>query len=198
MATVTTTYTAKKATALTNPLTNDSIFVQSDNSAKSAFVSLYQLVQGAGVAYPAVLSFYVRAAGLVTTGTSSTLIVKLYYSTGASGSTTFNGTGVTATTVTFTSGAIATASQNWQIDANLYWDFTSKVLNGSFTTVNPASATTCQVTAQTAITSLTTIDLTALSSAAPIGGPGLILGAHFGSTNAGNVVTLSEFSAGVI
>lgn len=198
MATVTTTYTAKKATALTNPLTNDSIFVQSDNSAKSAFVSLYQLVQGAGVVYPAVLSFYVRAAGLVTTGTSSTLIVKLYYSTGASGSTTFNGTGVTATTVTFTSGAIATASQNWQIDANLYWDFTSKVLNGSFTTVNPASATTCQVTAQTAITSLTTIDLTALSSAAPIGGPGLILGAHFGSTNAGNVVTLSEFSAGVI
>lgn len=198
MATVTTTYTAKKANALTNPLTNDSIFVQSDNSAKSAFVSLYQLVQGAGVVYPAVLSFYVRAAGLVTTGTSSTLIVKLYYSTGASGSTTFNGTGVTATTVTFTSGAIATASQNWQIDANLYWDFTSKVLNGSFTTVNPASATTCQVTAQTAITSLTTIDLTALSSAAPIGGPGLILGAHFGSTNAGNVVTLSEFSAGVI
>lgn len=198
MAQANSSYVAKKAAALTNPITNDSIFVQSDNSAKSAFVSLYQLVQGSGVVQPTCLQFYVRAAGLVTTGTSSTLIVKLYYSTGAQGSITYNGTGVTATTITFTSGAIATASQNWEIEANLFWDATSKVLNGSFFTTNPASATTCQVTAQTAITSLTSIDLTALSTATPVGAPGLICGAHFGSTNASNVVTLSEFVAEVM
>ena len=198
MATATSSYVAKKAAALANPITNDSIFVQSDNSAKSAFVSLYQLVSSSGTVQPLCTEFYVRASGTVTTGTGSTLIVKLYYSTGAQGSTTFNGTGVTATTITFTSGSIATASQNWDLEANLFWDATSKVLNGYFWSVNPASSTTCQVTAQTAITSLTAIDLTALSTSSPAGAPGLICGAHFGTTNASNTVSLTDFIAEVL
>lgn len=198
MATSTSSYFAKKAASLTNPLTNDSIFVQSDNSAKAAFVSLYQEVEGSGTIGVPCQAFYVRAQGLVTTGASSTLIVKLYYSTGAQSSITYNGTGVTATTITFTSGSIATASQNWSLEAELFWDATSKVLNGQFWTVNPASATTCQVTAQTAITSLTSVDLTALSNTTPIGAPGLICGAHFGTTSTSNVVTLSEFVAEVM
>lgn len=198
MATATSSYVAKKAAALVNPITNDSIFVQSDNSAKSAFVSLYQLVNSSGTVQPLCTSFYVRASGTVTTGTTSTLLVTLYYSTGAQGSTTRNGTGVTATSATFTSGSIASASQNWDLEANLFWDATSKVLNGYFWSVNPASATTCQVTAQTAITSLTAIDLTALSTSTPIGAPGLTIGAHFGSTNASNTVSLTEFIAEVL
>jgi len=197
MSTATSSYVAKKASALGNPITNDSIFVQSDNSARSSFVSLYQLVEGTGTIQPPVVSFYVRATGRYTTGASSTLLVTLYYSTGAQSSITYNGTGVTAMTPTFTTTALS-GSQNWDLECNLFWDYTSKVLNGYYWACFPASTTTCQITAQTTITAVTGVDLTTLSTATPVGGPGLILGAHFGTSNASNTVTLSEFIAEVL
>jgi len=176
-------YVAKKAAALTNPITNDSIFLQTDSSSLSAFVSAYQEGMVSGQSGLDGKAFYVRATGKVTTGTSSTLIVTLYYSPTARTSITFNGTGVSTTGATLTSGAIATASGNWMIEATFLWDFKSQQLNGYFDTLSSPTPT---LAAPAVTTQLTTIDLS-------VPGPGFIVGAHFGSTNASNVVTLSEF-----
>lgn len=177
------TYNAKRATALVNPITNDSIFVAADNAATSAFVGIpgnaltnVSLING--------VRFYINAAGTVTTGTSSTLIVTLYYvSANVRTAITYNGTGVTSTGATFTSAAYATKSGNWYLESNLIWDYTSQVMGGSFAGYQSA---TPALTASTVTTGLTAVDLSQ-------NGCGFICGAHFGSTNASNTVSLTEF-----
>lgn len=176
-------YTAKRATALTNPLSTDSIFLQADNSAKSAFVSAYQEGMVGGTSGIDGKPFYVRACGKVTTGASSTLIVTIYYSTAASSSVTYNGTGVSTTGVTVTTGAIATTSGNWILEAEFLWDYTSKQLNGQFWGFSSPTPT---VISPTVTTQLTSVDLS-------VPGPGFIVGTHFGTTGAANVNTLTEF-----
>jgi hypothetical protein len=176
-------YVAKKAATLTNPITNDSIFLQSDSSALAAFVSAYQGGLVGGTSNLDGKAFYVRATGKVTTGTSSTLIGTLYYATASRTAITFNGTGVSSTGATFTTGAIATTSGNWMIEATFLWDFTSKQLNGYFDTLSSPTPT---LAAPAVTTQLTSIDLS-------LPGAGFVMGAHFGSTNASNVVSLSEF-----
>jgi hypothetical protein len=183
MARASTVYKAKKANTLTNPLTNDSIFVQSDNTSLSAFVSAYQGGMVAGTSLLDGRPFYVRASGKVTTGASSTFIATIYYSTAASTSITYNGTGVSTTGVTLTSGAISTTSGNWMLEAEFIWDYTSKQLNGWFSGLSSPTPT---AVANTAATQITTVDLS-------VPGPGFICGCHFGTTGAANVATLSEF-----
>lgn len=176
-------YTAKRATALTNPLTNDSIFLQADNSALAAYVAL-QNDQVTGTSRMDGRMFYARASGKVTTSVSSTLILTMYYATAAKTAITFNGTGVASTGATHTSGAFATTSGNWWLEAEFTWDVTSKVLGGLF---RAFSSATPSITADTVLTAQTAVDLTTS------GGPGLVMGAHFGTTGAGNIVTMTEF-----
>lgn len=176
-------YTAKKSVALTNPITNDSIFLQSDSSSWAAYVSAYQGGLVGGTSNIDGKPFYVRASGKVTTGTSSTLIVTIYYATAARTAITYNGTGVSTTGVTVTTGSIATSNGNWFLDATFLWDYTSKQLNGFFEVLSSPTPT---YGALAAATQITTVDLS-------VPGPGFVVGAHFGSTNASNVVTLSEF-----
>jgi hypothetical protein len=183
-----TVYTAKKAATLTNPITNDSIFLQSENSAFAAFVSAYQGALVGGSSNLDGSSIYIRASGKVTTGTSSTLIVTLYYSAAAKTAITYNGTGVTATASTFTSAAYATTSGNWMLETTLVWDYTSKTMGGYFvSTCGPTPV----IAGPTVVTALTTVDLS-------LPGCGFALGAHFGSTNASNVATLSQFTLEVM
>jgi hypothetical protein len=181
-------YTAKRAAILTNPLTNDSIFLQADNSALSAFVSPILLAASSGVSALEGVPFYVRASGKVTTSASSTLITTVYFATAARTSITFNGTGVTALTGALTSGTYATASGNWWMYYEFIWDFKSQVLGGSYRTF---SSETPAVVAETVQTAITAVDLTAA-------GAGFIVGAHFGSTGTGNLATLSNFELGVL
>jgi hypothetical protein len=177
------TYTAKRATALTNPLTNDSIFVQADNSALAAYVAVQNDIV-TGTPRQDARMFYARASGKVITTATSTLILTMYYATNAKTAITFNGTGVTSTGATHTSGNYVSTSGNWWIEAEFTWDITSKILGGLF---RAYSSATPSVTADTVLTNQTSVDLTTS------GGPGLVMGAHFGTTGAGNIVTLSEF-----
>lgn len=188
MARAGTVYTAKKANTLTNPLTNDSIFVSSDNTALPAYISLYLGGMVAGTSKLDGRPVYVRASGKVTTGASSTLIVTLYYSATVTTATTYNGTGVSTTGVTLTTGSIATTSGNWMLEAEFLWDYTSKQLNGVFTGLSSPTPT---VATPTAATQITSVDLS-------VPGPGLVCGCHFGTTGAANVATLSEFVAEVM
>lgn len=179
-------YVAKRATALTNPITNDSIFLSADSASFSSFVALENDIVS-GTARQNARVYYVRASGIVITGTSSTLIVDFFYSPTARTSITYNGTGVSASLATHTSGAFATASGNWWLEATLTWDSVSKILGGKY---EAFSSATPSVTATTVCTNVTAVDLT-------IPGAGIICGAHFGSTNASNIVTMTEFLAEV-
>ena len=183
MARASSVYRAKRATALTNPLTNDSIFLQADNSALTAYVSAYQGGMVAGTSLLDGRPFYVRASGKVTTGASSTLIVTIYYSAAASAAIAYNTTGVSTTGVTLTTGSIATTSGNWMLEAEFLWDYTSKQLNGVFTGLSSPTPT---VATAAAATQITAVDLS-------VPGPGFTCGCHFGTTGAANVCTLSEF-----
>lgn len=68
--------------------------------------------------------FIVRAGGRVTTGTTATLTPKLYFG----GSST-----ISSNSAFYAPGAgqsLATASSNWLLEAECYWDSTSLVVNG--------------------------------------------------------------------
>jgi len=187
MAGASSTYVAKRATALANPITNDSIFLAADNAATSAFVGVPGN-GGPGVSLVNGVKMTMRACGTVTTGTSSTLILNFYYATTARTAITYNGTGVTSLGATMTTAAYATTSGNWFYEANLIWDATSKIMGGSF---NGYASATPALQAGTVTSALTAVDLSA-------NGIGFIMGAHFGSTNAANTVSLTEFIIEVV
>jgi hypothetical protein len=176
-------YVAKRAAAITNALTNDSIFLQADNSSFAAFLALENdIVSGTSRLDGRV--FYARASGRVITSVSSTLILTMYFATAAKTAITYNGTGVTSLGATHTSGTFATASGNWFLEALFTWDVTSKILGGRF---QGYSSATPSVTADTVLTNQTSVDLS-------VPGPGLVMGCHFGTTGAGNICTMTEFT----
>jgi hypothetical protein len=181
-------YTAKRAATIVNALTNDNIFLQADNSAYSAFVSPMLLAGGSGLSSLDGVPFYLRASGKVVTSVSSTLIVSLYFATAARTSITYNATGVAVLTGAMTTGTYATASGNWWMYYELIWDTKSLVLTGSYRNLNSLTPT---LVAETAIANQTAVDLT-------VPGNGFIAGAHFGTTGAGNIATLSNFELGVL
>ena len=188
MANTNTCYTAKKAATIVNALTNDNIFLQSENSAYAAFVSAYQGGEVGGTSSLDGATIRVRASGKVTTGASSTLIATLYYSAAAKTAILYNGTGVTATAATFTSAAYATTTGNWLLEADFVWDYTSLKMNGRFRAI---SGPTPVVVADTVVAQLTAVDLS-------LPGAGFVCGCHFGTTSATNVATLSNFTLEVL
>ena len=178
-------YVAKRAATLVNPITNDSIFLQNENSSFAAFVSAYDGGLVGGTSNLDGKMIYIRASGKFTTGTTSTLVGSLYYSPTAKTSLTFNGTGVTALlgSAMMTTGSLASSNGNWFIEATLIWDFTSKLMNGYY---DSGSSVTPTFTTAAVTSSITAVDLS-------VPGGGFMAGVHFGSTNASNVATLSEF-----
>lgn len=175
-------YTAKKAALLTNPIAATT-FLQSDNSAKAAAVFVPdQWIQATttGIALPA-LRFIIRAWGRATGGTTTNFLPQIQ-----------SGVSITAASNTdvtvMTTRAYNSASSNWWIEANLVWDFTSKLLNGSFTGGGGTAGT---LNTPTIITQGTAINYST-------NGLGFTVSAIFSGTNAGNLAYLDGFTLEVL
>lgn len=181
-------YIAKRASVLTNPLTNDSIFLSADSASFSSFVG----VPGDGSPGLSTLDggvFSVKASGKVSAVSTSTLILTLYYSAAARTAITYNGTGVTSTGATITSASMTGPYKtNWYLNATFIWDYASLLLNGFFSSV---TGPTPALGAAAVTTQLTAVDLS-------LPGAGFVMGAHLGSSNAASTVTLSNFSLEVL
>ena len=182
------TYIAKRAAALVNPLTNDSIFLSADSSSFASFVEIPG--DGAsGLSLLDGLQIRVRASGKCHIVTSSTLIITLYYCTACRTSITPTTTGVATTGATITSGSMtAPYDSNWSLTAEFQWDVTSKIMNGLFYGITGPTPT---VTGLTVTTQLTSNDWTTV-------GAGFVMGAHLGTGNAASTVQLSNFSLEVL
>lgn len=171
-------YVAKKAALLTNPIAATT-FVQSDSSTKAAAVYVPdQWIQAntTGVGLPA-LRFLLRAWGRMTGGTTTNFLPQIQ-----SGVTV---TAASNTDVTvMTTRACNTTSSNWWINADLCWDFTSKLLNGSFTGGGGSAGT---LNSPTIITQGTAINYAN-------NGLGFTVSAIFSATNAGNLAYLDGFT----
>jgi len=117
--------------------------------------------------------FKVRVVGLTTVAASSTFQVSLFQGTS---STTTSDTLVAISS----SYTITTASTiNWVFDCNLLWDSTTSHLNGWF-----QSDVNNVFTGSAAITAITNLSVTNLQ---------FIPAFTFGTSNAGNTVTVKEF-----
>lgn len=176
------TYVAKRASVLSNPLTNPSIFLSADNASYASFVAIPGQ-QASGTSALDGKDIYVRATGKITTGTSATLTLALYYATAARTAITYNGTGVSSLVAPSATAAFATASGNWSLETVLCWDITSQLLSGYYTLYSSA---TPAITAPTVTSQLTAVDFSQP-------GVGFVLGAKTSATNASNTVSLSEF-----
>lgn len=182
------TYQAKRASVLTNPITNDSIFLSADSASFAAFVGIPGAAS-AGVSLIDGCQFRIRASGKVKVVTTSTLLCQFYYSAAARTAITYNGTGVTAmgNVITFAS-MTAPYSTNWSMDGVFQWDYASLILNGQGGGLGgPVPA----ILATTVFTQATAVDLS-------LPGAGFVIGAHLGSSNASSTVTLSNFTLEVL
>lgn len=182
------TYQAKRASVLTNPITNDSLFLSADNAAYSAFVTVPG-DGGPGLSSLDGCQFRLRASGKVNVVTTSTLLAQFYYSANARTAITYNQTGVSAlgNVITFAS-MTAPYKSNWSMDAILQWDYTSLILNGQG---GGLGGPTPAILASAVFTQLTAVDLS-------LPGAGFMLGVHLGTGNATSTVTLSNFSLEVL
>lgn len=168
MANSNTVYQAKKAAALSNP-TSASVFVTSADATKPAIVYLPGSSKLDGK------PFRVRAVGKATGGTTTNLTIVIQ-----------QGTSVTAGSNTdcFTSGAKAINSVNGNFIVEFIgsFDATSKIIQGLGTgMVNDVAVAAAAITAQTAMDPATE-------------GIGFVVSAVFSATNAGNTVSLTDFS----
>lgn len=172
-------YRAKRATSLTNP-TSASVFVQSDNSAKAAYVQIKP-----DLASSTNLRFFVSARGRATTGTTSNFLAKIQFNkdvtTAASGTTAITAANNTDF-LSLTNRSMATITRPWYIDLEVVWDSTSQRLTGQANGLNSETIET----ANASITALTAIDLTTSTC-------GFVVACIFGSSNASNVATLDDF-----
>ncbi len=181
-------YIAKRAAVLTNPITNDSVFLSADSASYAAFVSAYISGQASGTSGLDGAAFSIKASGKVNIVTSSTLILTLYYATAARTSLTYNATGVSSLGTVTSSSMTAPYTSNWFLSATFVWDVTSKLLNGYFLTLAGPTPT---FTGSAVTTQITSADLS-------VTGPGFLIGAHLGTGNAASTVTLSNFSLEVL
>lgn len=165
-------YCAKRAAALTNPVTALVTFLQADNSAKAAAVYVPDQWQDNIVAGS--FRFNLRAHGRVTSGTSGNITLAIQYGTATSGNTS----------IVAPSAAAYSVNGNWNLDVDgLVWDSTSKLLNGRYTGYVTSAGT---ILTAASITQLAAKDFTA-------NGLGFTVAAFFGTSNAGNIVYLDDF-----
>jgi len=178
MANTNTIYAAKRAASQANPITALKTFLQADNSAKSAAVFVPDQWQENTVAGS--LKLGIRAWGRVTSGTSGNVSFSIDFGTST--------TQASNTAVIAPSAAAYSVNGNWNLDATLLWDSTSKLLNGIYTGWVTSAGTTI---ASTTITQLAAKDFTT-------NGLGFTVSSFFGTSNAGNVVFLDGFLLEVI
>lgn len=119
--------------------------------------------------------FIVRLRGTAKGGSTTTLQFKLYLGTSAT-------VGSDALVATYTAAALVPAAGgNFDVSATLQWDSTSQQVNGTFggQTNGTVTATTQLATAPTAVASVSALQFVA--------------SAKFGTANATNVVSVTEF-----
>lgn len=171
-------HAAKKAATLTNPIAATT-FVQSDSSTKAAAVYVPDQWQDASTAGS--LRFMLRAWGRMTGGTTTNFLPQIQ-----------SGVSVTAASNTdvtvMTTRAVNSTSSNWWINAELIWDYTSRLLNGSFTGGGGSAGT---LNTPTIITQGTSINYAT-------NGLGFSVSAIFSATNAGNLAYLDGFTLEVL
>lgn len=176
MANANTMYRAKKASSLTNPITNAVPFAQSDDSTKPAGVFIPQISGTTSAA------FRVRARGRSTTGTSGNFACSLQWGSSASAST--NTVIYAPTTQTNADKCV------WFIDAFLVWDATKQQLETVGCAIN---GSTVNFSAYAAGTTVTGVDLSTGAA-----GNQVVAAALFGTSNASNVAYLDELSLEVL
>lgn len=176
-------YIAKKAATLSNPITTAAVFVQSDSSSLSAFVSAAPTAGSSGVSLIDGKVIYLRMSGTVVVGaSSSTFTPQIWLSKNAR-------TTVAVTNATAVAGAASTSlaggTYPFFLETELVWSFASLKLGGYYTQyVGIASGLTTQ--AITTGNVLTAVDLSVPTT-------GFLASGLMGTTQVGTVVTLSEF-----
>lgn len=177
MANANSVYRAKKASALSNP-TSATVFKQSDDATRAAFVQAKDIVSGK--------PFRVRASGTATTGTTSNFLATIQFTsdvTSTSCATAANNTDAAA----LTNRSLATVTRSWMLDAVFVWDSVSQRLTGQKNGVNGETIETASVI----ITALTSVDFSTNKC-------GFVVSAIFGSTNASNSASLVDFTLEVL
>lgn len=171
-------YVAKKAALLTNP-TSAATWLQSDNSAKAAAVFVPDQWQDATTAGS--FRFNLKAWGRMTGGTTTNFLPQIQFGTSVTAASNTDFTVMTTRAVNSTSG-------NWWINVDAIWDFTSLLVNGSFTGGGGSAGTLNTPTICT--------QLTAKNFAT--NGLGFTVSAVFSATNAGNLAYMDGLTLEVV
>lgn len=176
MANASTSYRAKKAASLANPVTNAVPFVTADDSSKPAIV-YFPAISGTTSA-----AFRVRARGRFTTGTSGNAAISFQFGNSTAASTN---TVVSAPTT-------QTCADNcvYFLEAIFIWDATKKQLENAYTCLNGSTAALVVYVAGTTVTG---VDLSTGAAGNSIVAAGL-----FGTSNAGNIAYLDELTLEVL
>lgn len=163
-----------RAAALANPITNAGIFLRQDNTAKVAALYFPPEINSGTVVGAASLRFKVHAWGTAVTSVTSNFQALLYYGVSATAASN-------TAMVTLTNRSYASASGQWVIDGDFFWDNRTQKIQGPG---GGSNLTTIETTAL--ITAVTAVDLT-------VSGLGLCVGALFGTTGAGNIAYMDGF-----
>jgi hypothetical protein len=179
------TYIAKKAATLANPITTAAVFTQTDNALWSAFVSAAPTAGSSGVSLIDGKAIYLRASGNILTGTggTATFTPQIWFS--ANVRTTVVVTAATAVAGAASTALAATTNYPWFLETTLVWSFPSLVLGGYYSQyVGIASGLTTQTI--TTANFLSAVDLSVTTN-------GFFASALMGTSRTGCVVTMNEF-----
>lgn len=170
------TYKAKRAASLVNPVTNAVPFVTADSSSVAALVR-FPTISGTTSA-----AFKVRAVGRSTTGTSGNFACSLQFGNSTAAAT--NSIVYAPTTQTNANNCV------WFIEAIFVWDATKQQLEGAGSAIN---GSTVNYSALAATTTVTAVDLSTGAA-----GNCIVAAALFGTSNASNIAYLDDLSLEVL
>lgn len=171
-------YTAKKAAALVNPVTNAVPFSVADSAAQPTLAAAVYFPQTVGTTSAA---FRVRARGRFTTGTSGNAAISFQFGNSTAAST--NTVVCAPTTQTCADYCV------YYIEATFAWDATKKQLINSYTAMNGSTAALVVYVQGTTVTG---VDLSTGT------GNAIVAAALFGTSNAGNIAYLDKLTLEVL
>jgi hypothetical protein len=177
---------AKRASNLVNP-TAATVFLEKDNASNAAVCFT---MTGAD-------SFYVRAKGTATGGTTTNFTPRILY-TPATQSKASSATDANDTAF-FSGGAVAynTATGPWTLEVLCTYDPVNKILSGVGWGVNGSGGAAVAQAAATQITTVTDANLD-LQAGNSKGNSGFAVDALFSASNAGNLATLESLHIDVL
>lgn len=176
---------AARAAAQANPITNAGIFLRTaaDNPTKVAALYFPPVINSGTASVTPVgaqsFRFKVHAWGTAVTSVTSNFQALLYYGVSATAASN-------TAMVTLTNRSYASATGQWVIDGDFYWDNRTQKIQGPG---GGSNLTTIETTAL--ITAVTSVDLT-------VSGLGMCVGALFGTTGAGNIAYMDGFMMEVV